>query len=238
MTFEQGELTRMTDFIRELSSPSRRMILSQLLAGPKSVNEIVRATGLKQPNVSNHLAKLRSKLVLRATRSGRQVFYSLANPEVESTLRRLVDERPQGGPVIAWSPAAARQYAEAAVQGDEQTCTRIVDGLLAQAVPVSRVYHQLFGVAMECVGQWYEAGVVDEGQEHIASAITERLMARAMQYSSLPVASARTVVLGCCSGNWHSIGLRMISDLMRLNGWRTVYLGASVPVRSFLTAIA
>src|SRR5262249_41955731 len=70
-----------------LAEPSRRMILETLRFAPKTVSELVQATHLKQPNVSNHLAKMREHGIVRAERSGRHVYYSIAMPVADLLLR-------------------------------------------------------------------------------------------------------------------------------------------------------
>ena len=70
-----------------LAEPSRRAILESLRFGQKSVTELVVATRLKQPNVSNHLAKMRVQNIVRAERIGRQVYYSIAMPVADLLLR-------------------------------------------------------------------------------------------------------------------------------------------------------
>lgn len=229
----------MMDLLREVAEPSRRMILAELKAGQRSVGELVALTGLRQPNVSNHLAKLRAKGIVRANKVGRQVFYALADPEVASTLTGLLT--PGGESAIEGlelTSDTVKSFAKAAIAGDETTCTQIVDSFLRQNVPLVRLYHQLFSVTMDLIGKWYEVEAIDEGQEHLASAITERLMARVVHYGQVARPNGKVAVLGCSPGNWHSIGLRMLSDVMRLSGWRVYYLGANVPARSFLAAVA
>ncbi len=58
-----------------------RIILNALADGERSVNEIVRLTGLSQPNVSNHLSRLRQRNWVRARRHGQQVRYALLQPD-------------------------------------------------------------------------------------------------------------------------------------------------------------
>lgn len=70
-----------------LAEPSRRAILEAMRYGPKSVTDLVQATGLKQPNVSNHLAKMRAQNIVHAERIGRHVFYGLARPVADFLLR-------------------------------------------------------------------------------------------------------------------------------------------------------
>lgn len=227
----------MSDILRELAEPSRRAILNQLKAGPRNVSELVGATGMKQPNVSNHLSKLRARGIVRANKIGREVYYALSTAEVEAAVRGLLDSSLDETEPDIRVEDATRQYAKAAVNGDEATCTRIIDNLVRQGVPLVRIYHHVIAASMELVGKWYTVEAIDEGQEHLASAITERMMARVLHFSTPTRKTSRTALLGCVSGNWHSIGLRMISDHLRLTGWRTLYLGANVPLASFITSV-
>ena len=66
-----------------LSDPTRLSILLALLDGEMRVSDIVDAVGSTQSNVSNHLACLRGcGLVTSRPGDRRQVFYSIAMPEV------------------------------------------------------------------------------------------------------------------------------------------------------------
>lgn len=71
---------------RGFADPSRLAILEALRAGPQAVGAIVAATGLSQPNVSNHLSCLYDcGLVIREQR-GRSVVYQLSDPRVARLL--------------------------------------------------------------------------------------------------------------------------------------------------------
>ena len=72
---------------RGLGDPSRLAILAALDPDPRTVSEIVAATGLTQPNASNHLGCLSEcGLVLREAQ-GRRALYRLADPRVPALLR-------------------------------------------------------------------------------------------------------------------------------------------------------
>jgi DNA-binding transcriptional ArsR family regulator len=71
---------------RGLSDRSRLAILETLREGARSVGDVVTATGLTQPNVSNHLSCLLDcGLVVREQR-GRFAYYQLADAQVEDLL--------------------------------------------------------------------------------------------------------------------------------------------------------
>ncbi len=78
-------------FFRGFADPSRLSILEVLRGGPRNVSEIVRETGLSQPNVSNHLSCLRDCGLVVAEQRGRYVYYRLSDPRIEELLR-LTDE--------------------------------------------------------------------------------------------------------------------------------------------------
>jgi len=76
---------------RGFSDPSRLSILDALRDGAVTVNEIVEATGLSQPNVSNHLGCLRDCGLVVSEQQGRFVYYELSDKRVRKLLM-LADE--------------------------------------------------------------------------------------------------------------------------------------------------
>jgi len=66
---------------RGLADPSRLAVLEALRDGRRCVSDLVRLTGLTQPNVSAHLACLHDCGLVRGTREGRFVFYAIAHKE-------------------------------------------------------------------------------------------------------------------------------------------------------------
>src|ERR1044072_9281712 len=115
----------MIDVYGELAEPSRRLILAELRGGPKTVTELVEATGLKQPNVSNHLAKMRHRGTVRATKVGRQVYYTLSSPQVHAVVVTAFVEPTKSETEDL--TAAANVYAQLAADGHEAQCSRLVD---------------------------------------------------------------------------------------------------------------
>jgi ArsR family transcriptional regulator len=65
-----------------LSSPKRIEIISALKDGEKTVTELVDILGTPKANVSQHLAVMRLKGILKSRRDGVNIYYSIANPKV------------------------------------------------------------------------------------------------------------------------------------------------------------
>jgi DNA-binding transcriptional ArsR family regulator len=65
------------------------LILCLLVEEEKSVTEIEEILGLRQPAISQQLARLRGDGLLQTRREGKNVFYSLARPEVRQVISAL-----------------------------------------------------------------------------------------------------------------------------------------------------
>lgn len=86
-TRQDSDVTVGARLFSSLGDPTRLAILLTLLGGERRVGEIVDIVGSTQPNVSNHLACLKGcGLVTARPGERRQVFYSIAHPEVSGLL--------------------------------------------------------------------------------------------------------------------------------------------------------
>lgn len=77
------------ELAQALADPLRLSILQQLMQGPATVSELMSLTGEAQSKVSNHLALLRERNLVQATRDRRQVIYSLRNESVGQLVESL-----------------------------------------------------------------------------------------------------------------------------------------------------
>jgi DNA-binding transcriptional ArsR family regulator len=75
-------LERLAARFRALGEVNRLAILSALLAGERSVTELLEATGLGQANVSKHLLLLYQEGFVTRRKEGLHVYYSLADEDV------------------------------------------------------------------------------------------------------------------------------------------------------------
>ncbi|MCX7313539.1 MAG: metalloregulator ArsR/SmtB family transcription factor [Hyphomicrobiales bacterium] len=75
-----------SEFLKALSHEVRLLILCFLIEGEKSVSEIEKMLKLRQPAVSQQLARLRADGLVDARRNGKNIFYSLARSEVHDVI--------------------------------------------------------------------------------------------------------------------------------------------------------
>lgn len=85
-----GKQARAASGILKMLANERRLMIFCLLArGEKTVGELEKLTSVSQPSVSQQLARLRSKGIVRARRKGRTVYYSLDSGEATKAVALL-----------------------------------------------------------------------------------------------------------------------------------------------------
>lgn len=87
-----AQITEAARIFATLSEPTRLRLLKALMAGPRTVTELVAATGLKQGNVSKQLAVLTQARFLDREREGNFARFRIRDPLVHD-LCRLVCEK-------------------------------------------------------------------------------------------------------------------------------------------------
>lgn len=70
------------DLCQMLSNPTRLKILEKLKDEEKTVSELVDEIGVRQANLSQHLAELRKRDLVENRREGSNVYYKVAYPKV------------------------------------------------------------------------------------------------------------------------------------------------------------
>jgi DNA-binding transcriptional ArsR family regulator len=84
------------EVLKVLASPRRIEILHVLAEGPCEVGRLAVLVGASQPNVSQHLAVMRTAGVVESERDGREVRYRLSDPDVMvacGVMRRVLERR-------------------------------------------------------------------------------------------------------------------------------------------------
>lgn len=65
-----------------LANPKRLEVIDRLRANEMSVTELAQALEVSQANLSQHLAVMREKGMVKTRRSGLNVFYRLSSPKI------------------------------------------------------------------------------------------------------------------------------------------------------------
>ena len=129
-------------------------------------------------------------------------------------------------------------YLRAVRDGDRRRAFEAIDAARRGGLDLSTLYLEVFQPALREIGRLWQENEVSVADEHLATAITQAAMARAFEDAfEWRTAPGHTLIAACADLERHEVGLRMICDLLEIQGWDTTYLGATVPVESLVTMI-
>jgi len=101
------KISAASEGLRAIAHELRLAVLCYLLDGPMCVQELIKATGAAQSNLSQHLSKMRMLGLLETEKRGQRVYYQIANakwmdvmkalqciycPEISQTEKHIIQE--------------------------------------------------------------------------------------------------------------------------------------------------
>jgi len=161
---------------------------------------------------------------LRAVKVGKS--YRVERRDLDRfTQRRERGTAPRPIQVRDWDHQVERLYA-ALREGQERVANELVDRLVGGGVSPVELCDELIAPALHRIGEEWASGVNTVADEHRATAICERLLAR------LPARRTRvrgTVVVAAPAGEHHALPAHMAAIALRHDGWRVHDLSTDVP---------
>jgi DNA-binding transcriptional ArsR family regulator len=86
-----GKARKAADFLKALSHENRLLLLCLIAEKERSVSELEEILALRQPTVSQQLARLRLDGMVTTRRDGKAVYYSLASEDVRRVISVIYD---------------------------------------------------------------------------------------------------------------------------------------------------
>lgn len=119
-------------------------------------------------------------------------------------------------------------YIEALAVADRAAAVAVARSALADGMSLHDVLIDLVCTAQTEVGRQWQGNNWNVAREHAATAVSESVVSALT--AELPVADGKGhVIVACVEGEWHALPARVVSEILRLDGWTTTFLGASTP---------
>ena len=124
----------------------------------------------------------------------------------------------------------ARDYLAAQLAGDRRAALRlIVDEGLGRGAGVLDLLTRVIQAAQLEIGRLWQANQISIAQEHLATGVTQLVMARLFELATPAPRNRRVVVVACVEGEQHDLPARLVADYLDHAGFTVRFLGASVP---------
>lgn len=192
---------------------------------------VLAARGIGTQFLAENISEIGTALAARLTPERRQpldAFFSAA-------LGALAAE-----PEFPTAPAlnlTAEIFLQAILTGQRHAATQIAREALRHETTLQQLYVDVFQPALYEIGARWEANRLTVAQEHIATAITQYVMAQIYEPPEERATPKGSVVLTGVEGELHNIGAVMVGDLLELSGWQVRFLGTNLPAAAILGVI-
>lgn len=123
------------------------------------------------------------------------------------------------------------------LNNDKNKARILIFTLYDRGFSLEDIYFRVLGNALKEVGNCWELGKVDIWKEHYITEVILDIM-RELKVKFKRLQPNNYTILSLTPGSeLHNIGLKMLSDLLEIDGWNVSYIGSNVPVNSVLQAI-
>lgn len=200
--------------------------------------DVAEVLGIAQTTVANYETGIRfpDELTLHqaADYFGVTLDYLLGRSDVPLPVNQVPGYSPQGEqPPLSED---ARFFLKNVLKADSAKAEAFLADLREKNISCTSIYMEIIQPALYEVGRLWETGEIDVMQEHLFSESTIDLMNRIT--AGTRGSNKGPGFLGfSVGGEQHSIGIKMVTDLLAERDFRTYFMGINLPVPSVLKAL-
>ncbi|WP_168218461.1 MerR family transcriptional regulator [Nocardioides eburneiflavus] len=153
--------------------------------------------------------------------------------------RRVLDEPAGGVSVLPGADSPLSRHDELAACGEDFDVVRLesmLDKAFAEADLAVAVDEWLMPSLVR-LGEAWQRGTVSVAGEHFVSAAVLRRLSQVFHQLPHPDDTAPQVMVGLARGSRHELGVMAFAMVLRSRGVRVTYLGADLPVESWVDTV-
>ncbi|MCB9883635.1 MAG: cobalamin B12-binding domain-containing protein [Planctomycetes bacterium] len=122
------------------------------------------------------------------------------------------------------------RYLEAVLEGDDAKAEDILEEAIRDGLEPAEVFETIVHPAQVEIGRMWMLGEVSIPEEHQATTIAVSALTRLLGRLPRAPQGTRSILVTSVEGELHDVGVRLVSELLRIAGWKVTCLGANVPV--------
>src|SRR6056297_1875083 len=118
----------------------------------------------------------------------------------------------------------------------EKAVSLILD-LAESDILIEDIYLKIFQNVQYEIGRLWQLNQISIAQEHYGTSVTQLAMSQLYPNIFTSFQKGKKALTTCIGDELHELGIRMVADLLELNGWDTIHLGSNTPVLEILQII-
>ena len=123
------------------------------------------------------------------------------------------------------------------IEGDEAGVSNVINSALRSTHNLQSIYLDVLMPALATIGDRWEQGMLDIYVEHRATEIVSRLIGQLSSKFTRRGVDRGTVIIVAPEGEKHSLSIALAADVLRLEGWKAMNLGANLPASELAKAV-
>jgi len=128
-------------------------------------------------------------------------------------------------------------YLKSILHGERQAAVGLAIETVRKGHSVPDVYADILQESMYDVGRLWEANRITVAQEHMATAITQYVIAHLYPLIKPAQTQRGRMVITGVEGEQHQVGPNMVADVLESAGWDVRFLGTNTPASGVLQAV-
>jgi len=133
--------------------------------------------------------------------------------------------------------ALTARYVAAQLAGDRREALRVVDDGLGAGISATALQLRVVQPAQYEIGRLWQENRITVAQEHLATAISQLVLAHLYRHLPRDPKNGKRVLLACVEGELHDMGARVAADHLEMSGYEVHYLGANVPTDDLVAMV-
>ncbi len=121
--------------------------------------------------------------------------------------------------------------------GDEAGSWGVVEAAIGSGMEPRDFYCDVLTPVLHTIGELWQNGEIGVEEEHLASNVASAMIGRLGPRFASRGRNKGTVVMAMPAGEQHDLGVAMLSDILRSDGYRVLNLGADTPAPALVAAL-
>jgi MerR family transcriptional regulator, light-induced transcriptional regulator len=127
------------------------------------------------------------------------------------------------------------EYLDLILKTQRIKASKLIMDEIEKGTSIKNIYVYVFEPSLKEVGRLWQINKITVAQEHYFTATTQLIMSQLYSRIFSSKKNGLKFIGACASEEIHEVGLRMVTDILELDGWDTYYLGANLPKKDLMS---
>lgn len=130
-----------------------------------------------------------------------------------------------------------KRVLEYLLNGNKDKARNLIINIYNSGVEIEFIYFNILEKVLKEIGRLWEIGKIDVWNEHYVSENILDIMREIKSIQDKKKYNNISLISLTAGAEEHNIGIKMISDLLEVEGYNVTYLGSNIPTNSIINAI-